>query len=314
MSGGRVIVVAGPTASGKTALGIALARHFGGEIISADSMQIYCRMNIGTAKATPEERALAPHHMIDVVEPSEAYSVSRYVEEASACCDALLQCGKVPVIVGGTGLYIDSLLSGRDFGAAEEDETLRRRLNEQYDSLGGEAMLEKLRTFDPERAAILHAADKKRIVRAMEVFLLSGETITAHDLRTRSIPPRYEAAFIIPGFRDRSLLYARIDERVDAMVSAGLFAEVESLLSSGVPESSTSMQAIGYKEVVSALHGEITAGEAIEMIKQSSRRYAKRQLTWFGRRTEALRLMHDELGHEEFLQTALSTCEEFLKK
>lgn len=309
---GRVLVVAGPTASGKTALGIALAQHFGGEIVSADSMQIYKGMDVGTAKATPSERAAAVHHMIDVVSPSESYSVAAYVEAASECCDDILSRGVVPIIVGGTGLYIDSLLSGRSFGAAEEDESLRRSLGLEYEELGGDALLARLASVDPERASLLHPADKKRIIRALEVYYLTGETITEHDARTREIPPRYDSAFIIPGYRDRALLYARIDARVDEMVSHGLFEEVASLLASGLSPECTAMQAIGYKETALALRGEISREEAVDSIKLSSRRYAKRQLTWFNRRTDALRLYRDELSDSEFLSSAISFAEGFL--
>ena len=283
----QVIVVCGPTATGKTALGIALARRFGGEIVSADSMQIYRRMDIGTAKATPEERAMVPHHMIDVCEPWEDYSVSRYVEEAAKVCDGLLAAGKIPVIVGGTGLYIDSLLSGRDFAGRDEgDEGLRAALGEEYDRHGGAAMLEKLRSFDPERAAKLHPADKRRIVRAIEIYRLTGKTITRHDDETKALPPRYTALKLALRFADRADLYARIDRRVDQMVAAGLFAEVEALLSEGLSPGCTAMQAIGYKEAALALSGELSREEAVERIKLSSRRYAKRQLTWFGRDPE----------------------------
>ena len=211
----QVIVVCGPTATGKTALGIELARRLGGEIVSADSMQVYRRMDIGTAKATPREQAMVPHHMLDVAEPWEDYSVSRYVQEASKVCDGLLARGKIPVIVGGTGLYIDSLLSGRDFAERDAgDEGLRASLSADYDRLGGQAMLEQLRAFDPERAAKLHPGDKRRIVRAIEIYRLTGETITAHDERTRALPPRYEAFSVALRFADRADLYARIDRRV----------------------------------------------------------------------------------------------------
>lgn len=309
----KVLVVAGPTASGKTALGISLALALGGEIVSADSMQIYRRMDIGTAKATPEECAQVPHHMLDIADPSEDYSVARYVSEAAACCEEILSRGKLPVLVGGTGLYIDSLLSGRDFGAREEDLSLRASLNARYDALGGEVLLEELRSFDPSRAALLHPADKKRIVRAIEVYRLSGETITEHDEKTRLLPPRYESVFVIPGFRDRSLLYSRIDRRVDRMLSLGLVEEVKALLASGVPESATSMQAIGYKEVVSALRGEFSLEDAVEQIKLSSRRYAKRQLTWFARRTDACRVFHDDPGGTDATcSSALLFCKEHI--
>lgn len=301
MKNKRVIVIAGATASGKTDLGIAVALATGGEIVSADSMQIYRGMDIGTAKASADEQKLVRHHMIDVADPRENYSVARYVEEASVCCDQLLQEGKVPVIVGGTGLYIDSLLAGRSFGKQAEDETLRQRLYEEYEAEGGKKLLEKLSSFDPDRAALLHPADKKRIVRAMEVYYLSGETITEHDRKTREIPPRYEATVLIPGFRDRTLLYDRIDRRVGEMIRRGLFEEVKKLLDSGISAESTAMQAIGYKEAVDVVYDRISGEDAAEHIRQASRRYAKRQITWFSRRKDAVRLFHDDPGGTEKL-------------
>ena len=258
-------------------------------------------MDIGTAKASANEQKLVRHHMIDVADPRENYSVARYVEEASACCDQLLQEGKVPIIVGGTGLYIDSLLAGRSFGKQAEDETLRQRLYEEYEAEGGKKLLEKLSSFDPDRAALLHPADKKRIVRAMEVYYLSGETITEHDRKTREIPPRYEATVLIPGFRDRTLLYDRIDRRVGEMIRRGLFEEVKKLLDSGISAESTAMQAIGYKEAVDVVYGRISGEDAAEHIRQASRRYAKRQITWFSRRKDAVRLFHDDPGGTEKL-------------
>ena len=284
----QMLVVAGPTATGKTALGIALARALGGEIVSADSMQIYRRMDIGTAKATAGEQSLAVHHMIDVCEPWENYSVSRYVDEASRVCDRLIAEGKLPIVVGGTGLYIDSLLSGRDFaGRQEEDESLRERLNAEYDRLGGEAMRRRLAVFDPERAEKLHPGDRRRIVRAIEIYELTGKTITQHDRETRLLPPRYRAEKLCLSFRDRERLYERIGRRVDRMVAEGLFDEVETLLREGLSPDCTAMQAIGYKEAALALRGELSRQEAADLIKQSSRRYAKRQLTWFKRDPQA---------------------------
>ena len=284
----QVIVVCGPTATGKTALGIELALRYGGEIVSADSMQVYRRMDIGTAKATAEERARVPHHMLDVCEPWEDYSVSRYVQEAAAVCDRLLAEGKLPVIVGGTGLYIDSLLSGRDFAARDAgDEGLRAALSADYDRLGGEAMLETLRAFDPERAARLHPGDKRRIVRAIEIYRLTGKTITRHDAETRALPPRYEALTLALSFADRADLYARIDRRVEQMVRNGLFEEVEGLLAEGLSPACTAMQAIGYTAAAQALRGAMTREEAVALIQMNSRRYAKRQLTWFGRNPNA---------------------------
>jgi len=286
----QILVVAGPTATGKTRLGIALAQRYGGEIVSADSMQIYRRMDIGTAKPTSEERAAAPHHMLDIAEPWEDYSVSRYVEDAARCCEDILRRGALPILVGGTGLYIDSLLSGRDFAGTDTDGALREELGAEYDRLGGEAMLQKLAAFDGERAAKLHPADKRRIVRAIEIYRLTGKTITQHDLETRARPARYRAAKILLNYAERAQLYAQIDRRVGDMVRAGLFEEVEGLLAEGLSADCTAMQAIGYKEAAQALRGELSREEAAALIRQNSRRYAKRQLTWFGRDPSALRI------------------------
>ena len=279
----RLIVLSGPTASGKTALGVLLAETLGGEIISADSMQIYRRMDIGTAKPTAEETRGIAHHMIDVAEPEEDYSVARYVEEASACAEDILSRGKLPILVGGTGLYIDSLLSGRTFAGGPADPALRTELSERYDEIGAAGLLGELRKVDPERAAKLHPADKKRIVRALEVYILTGKTITQHDAETQAIPPRYDAVRIALDYLDRADLYARIDRRVDEMLARGLVEEVRALLDEGVPRTCTAMQAIGYKEIVRALDGGCSIEEAAEDIRRESRRYAKRQLTWLRR-------------------------------
>jgi len=280
----KIAVITGPTATGKTALGVALAKELDGEIVSADSMQVYRRMDIGTAKVTLEEMQGVPHHMLDVAEPYENYSVARYVNQADICVQDILKRGKLPIIVGGTGLYIDSLIAGRDFGEDSSDEALRLELSARYDSVGGEKMLEELGAFDPERAKKLYPSDKNRIVRALEVYYTSGKTITQHDDETRKLPPRYDAAEIALSFEDRADLYARIDKRAELMADSGLFDEVRALLKSGVPEKCTAMQAIGYKEAAMALRGEISENEALEIIKRESRRYAKRQLTWLRRK------------------------------
>ncbi|MGM9542238.1 MAG: tRNA (adenosine(37)-N6)-dimethylallyltransferase MiaA [Candidatus Limivicinus sp.] len=305
----KIVVVAGPTASGKTALGIALAKELNGEIVSADSMQVYRGMDIGTAKASLAEREGIPHHMLDVAEPWEDYSVARYVEQAEACCRDILRRGRLPILVGGTGLYIDSLISGRDFAAVDSDQGLREALSAEYDALGGEAMHRRLQEIDPERSAILHPGDKRRIVRALEVYRLTGMTITEHDRQTRALPRRFDAAAIHLNFKNRPALYARIDRRVDTMVEQGLFREVEGLLAAGLSPESTAMQAIGYKEVVRSLQGELSREEAVDLIKQSSRRYAKRQLTWFNRDKEALPILWEDEPDFEYARR-LST--EFL--
>ena len=302
----KIAVITGPTASGKTALGVALAEALRGEVVSADSMQLYRRMDIGTAKPTPEEMRGVPHHMIDVAEPGENYSVAHYVEEASACVDDILARKKLPIVVGGTGLYIDSLLSGRTFADGTSDSALRQELNERYDEIGGEGLLGELRKIDPERAQKLHAADKKRIVRAMEVYILTGKTITQHDAETRLLPPRYDAARIALDFENRADLYARIDRRVDAMVEAGLFDEVRALLAEGIPADCTAMQAIGYKEAVDAVRGQTSEADAADRIRQESRRYAKRQLTWL-RRDPSLFWIRFEKAPDMALARRLST-------
>lgn len=286
----KVVIITGPTATGKTKLAVALAKQFNGEIVSADSMQVYRGMDIGTAKVTDAEKEGVPHHMIDVAEPNEPYSAARYVEEAAACCEDILARKKLPIIAGGTNLYIDSLISGRDFAENSPDTSLRDELGRQYELLGGEKMLELLKTFDPERAEKLHPSDRRRIIRAIEVYKLTGMTITEHDEQTKLIPPRYAAAKIVLDFKDRQRLYERIDKRVDEMMSAGLTDEVRRLLASGVGDNSTAMQAIGYKEPAAYLRGEISLDEATELIKRESRRYAKRQLTWLRRDDDCLRI------------------------
>ena len=279
-----VLVITGPTATGKTALGVWLALHLGGEVVSADAMQVYRGMVIGTAAPTGAETKGVPHHLIGTVDPRESYSVGRYVQEASACIDGILARGRLPILVGGTNLYIDSLLRGIEF--SDSDPAVRSTLEAEYDRLGGTAMLERLARVDPERAALLYPRDKKRIVRALEVFETTGETITAHDRATRQLPPQYKSCRIALSFEDRADLYARIDARVDGMMKAGLAQEVQELLEGGIPVESTAMQAIGYKEIAAALRGETTLEEAAEQVKQSSRRYAKRQLSWLRRDPE----------------------------
>ncbi|MDR0890413.1 MAG: tRNA (adenosine(37)-N6)-dimethylallyltransferase MiaA [Oscillospiraceae bacterium] len=279
---GEIICIVGPTASGKTKLSIALARAMGAEIISFDSMQIYRHMDIGTAKPTPEERLAAPHHMLDFLDPKEAYSVGRYVQEADACLQGILSRGKPVILVGGTGLYIDSLMAGRSF-APTPASGRREELTALADAEGIEAVLAQLRLVDPEAAQTLHPSNRKRIIRAMEVYLETGKTITAHNAETKALPPKYQPLWIGLDFEDRNALYARINRRVEAMFAQGLASEVQALLDAGVPERATSLQAIGYKEILAALRSGAPAETAREEIALRSRRYAKRQLTWFRR-------------------------------
>ena len=278
----KIIVITGPTATGKTVLGALLAKNANGEVVSADSMQVYKHMDIGTAKPTFEDMQGIRHHMLDIVPPWEDYSVSRYVQDASVCVEDILRRDMLPVIVGGTGLYIESLCSGRVF-SQRADAGLRKELEDEYDRLGGHAMLEKLAGFDRESAAKFHANDKRRIIRAFEVFRLTGTTISQHNQDTQAFAPRYNAVKIALTFSDRAQLYSRIDSRIDAMVTAGLEREVRGLLGTGLNPRCTSMQAIGYKEMADAVLGRCTVDEAVEKIKMESRRYAKRQLSWLRR-------------------------------
>lgn len=279
----KILVIVGPTASGKTRMAVELAQRHNGEVISADSMQIYRTMDIGTAKPTKEEMGGIPHHMIDVADPEEDFSVARYVEMAARCVDDVLARGKLPIVAGGTGLYIDSLLSGRTFAPFSPDSALRGELERELEEKGGQAMLEALAQVDPEAAQRLHPNDHKRIIRALEVYRSTGKTITQHNRETQAIPPRYDALTIGLAFQDRQAMWRRIDQRVDEMVAAGLEDEVRRLLTSGISPKCTAMQAIGYKEFTQALSGEMTWQEAADVVKLRSRQYAKRQLTWFGR-------------------------------
>ncbi|MCI7095913.1 MAG: tRNA (adenosine(37)-N6)-dimethylallyltransferase MiaA [Clostridiales bacterium] len=281
----NIICIAGPTASGKSALAVELAKEYHGEVVSCDSMQVYRRMDIGTAKPTREEMQGIPHHMIDVAEPDEDFSVSRYCRLAAPIVDDIVSRGKTAIIVGGTGLYMDSLIRGNDF-APFPSTGQRERLEAQADTVGMDAMLEWLRSVDPEAAARLHPSDRKRIIRALEVYLETGETITAHNRRTQTLPPRYAPLWLGVDFAERAELYRSIEQRVDRMLELGLVEEIKDLLASGVPETTTSMQAIGYKEFVSALDCRCTIEEATADVKQASRHYAKRQLTWFRRNRE----------------------------
>ena len=280
----NIICIAGPTASGKTALAVELAKTFNGEVVSCDSMQIYKRMDIGTAKPTIEEMQGIPHHMIDVAEPEEDFSVSRYCEMATPIVDDILARGKTAIIAGGTGLYMDSLIKGNDF-APTPATGHRERLEEKLNTVGLDAMLSELSAIDPE-AAERSQRNPRRVIRALEVYYETGETITAHNLRTQAIPPRYNPLWLGLDFDPRQALYDRIDLRVGIMLELGLMEEIQSILSSGISPDCTAMQAIGYKEFVSALAGFGTIEEAADQVRQSSRRYAKRQLTWFRRNKE----------------------------
>ncbi len=299
----NIICIAGPTASGKTALAVDLAKELNGEVVSCDSMYVYRRMNIGTAKPSWEEMDGIPHHMIDVAEPWEDFSVSRYCDMAAPIVDDILLRGKTAVIAGGTGLYMDSLIRGNDFAPVPATGH-REKLEAQAQKLGIEALLLSLQEIDPE-AAERSQGNPRRIIRALEVYYETGETITAHNLKTQSIPPRYQPLWLGLDFDKRETLYRRIDLRVDIMLQQGLLEEIRQLLASGIPEKATAMQAIGYKEFVDALAGRSTIEDAVAQVQQSSRRYAKRQLTWFRRNKEMHWLIRSGAEtSEEILQQA----------
>ena len=299
----NIICIAGPTASGKTALAVELAKLTNGEVVSCDSMQIYKRMTIGTAKPLPEEMDGIPHHMIDICKPDEVFSVSRYCEMATPIVDDIIARGKTAIIAGGTGLYMDSLIRGNDF-APFPATGHREKLEAQWQTEGLEALIVQLRAIDPE-ALDRSQNNPRRIIRALEVFYETGETITAHNIRTQAIPPRYEPLWIGLDFEPRQLLYDRIDLRVGLMLEQGLVREIEELLASGIPADCTAMQAIGYKEFVAALDGRITVEEAADEVRKASRHYAKRQLTWF-KRNKNMRWLTRKPGDgsEEILKKA----------
>ena len=308
----KILVITGPTASGKTWLAVELAKKRNGEVVSADSMQIYRRMDIGTAKPTTEEMGGVPHHMIDVVDPEEDFSVARYVDMAARRVEDVLARGKLPILAGGTGLYVDSLLSGRTFAAFDEDSALRGQLEERFRARGGAAMLEDLSKVDPDSAARLHPNDGKRLVRALEVWLTTGKTITTHNRETKALPPRYNALTLTLDFARREDMWERIDRRVDRMMADGLTEEVQRLLDSGVPKTCTAMQAIGYKEMAAALLGDGDTAAAAEEIKLRSRQYAKRQRTWFRRNQEAKPLIWGPVPNfAGVLQASTAFLEEF---
>ena len=276
----RILCVVGPTACGKTAMGVALAKRFNGEVVSVDSMQIYKGMTIGTAAPTAEETEGIPHHMVGVADPSESWSAARFVEQADRCVEDILARNKLPVLVGGTGLYLEALIAGRTFAPGEAGGAVRTALEREFAEKGVAPLLEELRQVDPESAAKLHPADVKRILRALEVYRETGRSKSDHDRETRSLPKKYAPITIGLNYRDRADLRAAIDRRVDAMMAAGLAEEVRALLAAGVPPEATAMQAIGYKELAGALRGERSLEEAAEEVKLRSRQYAKRQLTW----------------------------------
>jgi len=278
----RLICICGPTASGKTALSVALAHQLHTEIISADSMQVYRNMDIGTAKPSLEERDGIPHHLFDVCSPGESFSVARYVELADEAAQKILSHGKIPIVVGGTGLYMDALIECSTFSGNDTDTAVREKYKRLAEEQGNEAVHACLQKVDPESADRLHPNNLKRVIRALEVFEQTGLTIGELNRQNKRPDPKYDAVMIGLCPADRQMLYDRIDRRVDQMLELGLLEETRALLEDGTL-TGTAMQAIGYKELLGFLNGEQSLAECVELLKQRSRNYAKRQMTWLKR-------------------------------
>ena len=305
----RIIAVVGPTASGKSALAEELALRLGGEVVSCDSMQVYREMNIGTAKPTAADRARVPYHLLDVAEPEQDFSAVDYQVMAEEAVRDILSRGKLPVFCGGTGLYLDAFLRGVPESPGG-DEALRIRLAAEADALGVQQLHARLAAVDPDAAAAIPPTNLRRVIRALEMYELTGVTKTEWDLRSRSQPLKYDATVIYLTYTDRQLLYRRIEERVDAMLAEGLVEEAALLDARGVfAVSRTAAAAIGYKELLPYLHGECALSFAVDALKQATRRYAKRQITWFSAKDYALPLVMDTDGRlrkfEEIVNNAL---------
>lgn len=299
-----LIVVAGPTASGKTSLGIAISKRFGGEVISADSMQIYRGMNIATAKPTKEEMAGVTHHLIDIIDVKDSFCVAQFKDLAAKSIDEVIARGKIPVVVGGTGLYIDALVNNITFSEASIDPKIREELVQRAKDEGIKALLKELYKIDPEYAATLHENNAKKIIHALELWYCSKMTITKQNELSRLSPSPYSACYICLDVKERDFLYERINLRVDQMIENGLLQEAEQFRQKF---GTTSAQAIGYKELEAFFNQEKTLNQAVESLKQSTRRYAKRQLTWFRRHENAFRIFIDEY------ETSKDLCEDAFK-
>ena len=307
-----LIVVAGPTASGKTSLGVELAKRLDGEVVSADSMQIYQGMDVASAMPTEDEMQGIPHHMIKFLPQGERYSVAAYCQAANACIADIVSRGKQPILVGGTGLYINSLVDNISFTEEETDLELRSKLNKRLEEEGAEALLQELASVDPESAARLHINDSKRIVRALELYYQTGVTITEQTKLSRQSGSPYNPLIIGLNARDREFLYERINLRVGIMAQNGLVEEAKLCIGS---EKGTAAQAIGHKELMPYFNGEMSLEEALDNLRMQTRRYAKRQLTWL-RRDERVNWLYidDYASFDELADVAFNLCDDFLKK
>ncbi len=277
-----LVILTGPTAVGKTALSIGLARAIGGEIISADSMQVYRYMDIGSAKITPEEMQGVPHHLVDVLEPWEEFNVVRFQQMAKAACEEIWERGRIPIVTGGTGFYIQALLYDIDFTENDEDTAFRTEMEQLAAREGGQVLYERLKQVDPASAEAIHANNTKRVIRALEFYEKTGTPISAHNEEQKQKESPYAFLYAVLT-RDRAILYDRIDRRVDLMMEQGLVEEVRGLQAQGCTRQMVAMQGLGYKEIIDYLDGKLSLEEAVYIIKRDTRHFAKRQMTWFRR-------------------------------
>lgn len=306
-----LVILTGPTAVGKTALSIALAKAIDGEIISADSMQVYRHMDIGSAKITAEEMAGVPHHLIDVLEPTEAFNVVVFQKLAREAMEGIYGRGHIPILVGGTGFYIQAVLYDIDFTENDEDTSLRKELEELARREGTEILYEKLMAVDPAACKSIHAHNVKRVIRALEFYEKTGQRISEHNAAQRQNVSPYRFAYFVLNDR-REEIYRRIDDRVDQMMAAGLLEEVRALKEMGCTRDMVSMQGLGYKEILRCLEGELTKEEAVYLIKRETRHFAKRQLTWFRREKDVIWLEKQKVDQSS--QTLLDTMQEILRE
>ena len=293
-----LIILTGPTAVGKTAASIGLAKAVNGEIISADSMQVYRTMDIGSAKITPEEMDGVPHHLVDVLEPEEEFNVVRFQQMAKDAMEGIYKRGRIPVIVGGTGFYIQAVLYDIDFTENDGNPTYRRELEQAAAEKGPEYLHEQLEKIDPRSAEEIHAHNVKKVIRALEFYHQTGQKISEHNAREREKSSPYDSAYFVLT-DDRAALYDRIDRRVDLMMELGLLDEVRRLKKRGVKRESTAMQGLGYKELLAYLDGEYPLDEAVRIIKRDTRHFAKRQLTWFRRERDVIWIDKKAAGYDE---------------
>lgn len=310
----NIFAIAGPTASGKTALAVELALRMNGEVVSFDSMQVYTDLSVGTAKPDMDERRGVPHHLFDLLPPGEDFSCSDFCDAARSVISDITARGKLPILCGGTGLYLDSLLQGDGLSAAGADESLRQKYAEMAEAEGVDAVHTRLAEVDPDSAAAIHPNNVKRVIRAIEIYELTGVTKTEWDRRSKAISGSYNAAVLVLTFRDRELLYDRIERRVDIMMESGIVEEAKMLYEAGVLHSGKGVsQAIGYKEFVPYFEGTRALAEVRDDIVLATRHYAKRQITWFSRRGEECAIYVDEGGKVRSLSDIADEAEERVK-